>query len=340
LRNAGKGALLWTMVALWGSCMAVHAPDAKAGPQYSIKFATVAPEGSTWIKHMRALDQDIRARSGGKIEFRIYPGGVAGDELDVLKKIRIGQIHCAAFSGVGFGQILPAVRVLDLPYLFRNSDEVDRVHKELRPYFGPMFGENGFELLSWAEVGDVHLFSKKAIEKVSDFTGLKVWTWSGDPIAKQTFTDFGTTPIPLALTDVLTAVNTGMIDTLYAPPLGALALQWHTHLRFLMAMPLVHSTGAVLISSAYYSKLPPDLAKLLSDRMESAMAELTTDLRKQSVEATRIIRESGLTLVPPPQKTEMDAFYAVGDRVARELTGSLYSKKVLEKVYGILNRSR
>lgn len=322
------------------ACVGVHAQDAAGGAQYSIKFATVAPEGSTWIKYMRNLNRDIQAKSDGKIEFRIYPGGVAGDELDVLKKIRIGQIHCAAFSGVGFGQILPAVRVLDLPYLFRSAEETDRVHRELRPFFAPMFRENGFELLSWAEVGDVHLFSKKPIEKVSDFAGLKVWTWTGDPIAKQTFTDFGTTPIPLALTDVLTAVNTGMIDTLYAPPLGALALQWHTPLRFIMAMPLVHSTGAVLISSSYFGKLPPELAKLLSGMLETAMAELTAELRKQSVDAIRIICESGLTLVPPPPKQHMDAFHAVGERVARELTGSLYSREVLEKVYGMLNRPR
>jgi len=112
----------------------------EARSKYLIKFATVAPEGSTWIKHMRALDKDLREKSGGRLGFRIYAGGVAGDELNVLKKIRIGQIHSAAFSGVGFGQILPMVRVLDLPFLFRNDKEIDLVHEELRPFFAEQFG--------------------------------------------------------------------------------------------------------------------------------------------------------------------------------------------------------
>ena len=100
-----------------------------------IKFATVVPEGSTWMKNMRVLDKRLRKKSDGKIGFRIYAGGVAGDELDVLRKIRIGQIHSAAFSGVGFGQILPMVRILDLQFLFRKEQETDLVHRKMEPFF-------------------------------------------------------------------------------------------------------------------------------------------------------------------------------------------------------------
>jgi len=98
-------------------CFLIHAGQSEAEPRYVVKFATVAPEGSTWIKHMRSLAGDILEKSSGRLDFRIFPGAVLGDELDVLRKIRIGQIDCAAFSGVGFGQILPMVRVLDLPFL-------------------------------------------------------------------------------------------------------------------------------------------------------------------------------------------------------------------------------
>ena len=118
---------------------------ALAGPSQLIKFATVAPEGSTWIKHLKALDRDIiRPKSDGRLGLRIYAGGIVGDELNVLKKIRIGQIHCAAFSGVGFGQILPMVRVLDLPFLFRTHEETDSVHRDLKGYFAEEFRKRGF----------------------------------------------------------------------------------------------------------------------------------------------------------------------------------------------------
>lgn len=312
--------------------------NAVAAPRYSIKFATVAPEGSTWIKHLRALDKEIRTKSGGQLGFRVYAGGIAGDELDVLKKIRIGQIHCAAFSGVGFGKILPMVRVLDLPFLFRNNKKTDLVHRELLAFFSEEFRKKDFVLLSWAEVGNVHIFSKKPIRRVQDFSTLKVWTWSGDPIAKETFSAAGINPIPLAITDVTTAISTGMIDTVYAPPLGALALQWHSSMRYMMALPLVHSTGAVLISSKYLKKLPKDLSRLLTGSFDKAMTDLMSALRKQNKEAIQVIENSGLTILPAPSGDALKQFYSIHDQVARNLTGKIYPKDLLDRVYRILGR--
>ena len=331
-------ALSLCLLALWCCQLLILADPVSARPKYLIKFATVAPEGSTWIRHMRALDKELREKSGGRLGFRIYAGGIAGDELNVLKKIRIGQIQCAAFSGVGFGKILPMVRVLDLPFLFRNDKEADLVHQELRPFFTEQFRKKGFELLGWAEVGNVHLFSKRPIRRVKDLLTLKVWTWSGDPIAKETFVAMGINPIPLAITDVTTALNTGMIDTVYAPPLGALALQWQTSVKYMMALPLVHSTGALLISSRYFEKLPPDLKGLFSSAVEKAMQELTFDLRGQNREAIKMIRDSGLTIIRVAEGRDLAEFYAIHERVARKLTGKIYPKAVLERVYKILNR--
>ena len=311
--------------------------SAEKKPQYLIKFATVAPEGSTWVKEIRKVDKDLREKSGGRLGLGIYAGGIAGDELDVLKKMRIGQIQCAAFSGVGFGKILPMVRVLDLPYLFRNDQEVDRVHQELFSFFAEEFQKKGFKLLAWTEVGNVNIFSKKAVRNLDDLTGLKIWAWAGDPIAKETFVTMGVNPIPLPVTDVNTALNTGMIDTVYAPPLGALALQWHTSLSFMMGLPLVHSTGAILLSSRYYKKLPPDLAALLQKTMKKAMADLTETLRRQKEEAVQVIQDSGIT-VTPVEGEARKPFYAIHTEVARKLSGKIYPEELLLRVYQILNR--
>lgn len=329
------------MFSLLGICLfhqLILADHVFARPQYLIKFATVAPEGSTWMKYMRALDKELRAKSDGRLGFRFYAGGVAGDEVDVLKKMRIGQIHCAAFSGVGFGKILPMVRVLDLPFLFRNDKEVDLVHEEMRPFFTNEFRRKGFELLAWAEVGNVHLFSRKPIQRVKDLSGLKVWTWSGDPISKETFSNMGVNPIPLAIADVTTALNTGMIDTIYAPPLGALALQWYRSMKYMTALPLTHSTGAVLITSKYFKNLPEKLAELLTTNFEKAMRSLTLALRSQNKEAIKLIQDSGLTIVPVPSGQDLDEFYNIHGRVAKDLTGTIYPKEVLDRVYDILTR--
>jgi len=321
-------------------CQVFFANCAAAGPQYAIKFAAVAPEGSLWIKYVKILDKDIRKKSNGQLGLRVYAGGIAGDELDMLRKIRIGQIHCTGFTGVGFGQILPMVRVLDLPFLFESYEETDLVHREMRPFFADQFRKKGFELLSWSEVGNVYLFSKKPINKLKDLSGLKIWAWAGDPIAKETFTAMGVNPIPLAITDVTTAINTGMIDTVYAPPLGALALQWYTSMNYMLDLPMVHSTGAVLISSKYFKKLPQNLSTMLPGTVEKAMRDLTLALRKQNDEAIQIIKDSGVTIVPSPSGSDLEAFRSIGDQVTRELTGEIYPKDVLDRIYGLLKRDQ
>jgi len=312
--------------------------QADKGKPIHIKFATVAPEGSAWMKSMRDLDHTLREKSQGKIGFRLYAGGVAGDELDVLRKMRIGQIHCAAFSGVGFGQILPMVRILDLPFLFRTEEEIDKAHKELAGYFADAFIQKGFELLSWAEVGNALIYSKKPVQKVSDMAKCKIWSWSGDPIAKETFSVMGATPNLLAITDVTTALNTGMIDTVYGPPLGVLALQWHANLKYMTTLALAHSTGSILIAGKFFNKIPLDLRRLLREELRKFMDLLTIELREQSRESVKIIESKGLKALPFPQGVELAEFYKVHDQVARHFAGDLYPQELLNRLYRILGR--
>ena len=314
--------------------------DGQAKEKYIIKFATVAPEGSTWVNFMRQLDQTLRQKSNGQIEFKIYAGGIFGDEMDVLRKIRIGQVHCAAFSGVGITQILPEARILDLPFLFKNTEEVDLVDEKLLDYFSKGFKSKGFTLLSWAEVGNVYLFSKKPINRVDDLKGLKIWTWSGDPISKETFSVMGSNPIPLSITDVTMALNRNMIDTVYAPPLGALALQWNVYVKYMTAMPMAHATGAVLLINKVYDKLPPDLRELLDNEFKKAMSDLTLELRKQSEQAIDEIQKQGVTVIPEPVGQDLEAFYKVHQQVAENLSNKVFPEKLLQNIYKILNKSR
>ena len=305
-----------------------------------IKFATVAPEGSTWIKKMRLLDNRLNEKSNGRIRLKIYAGGIAGDENDVLKKIRIGQIQCAAFSGAGISQILPMARILDLPFLFKNRKEMEAVQTELEDTFAEQFRSRGFEFLAWAEVGDVYLFSKKSIEKKTDLQGLRIWAWSGDPVAKTTFSAMGTNPIPISITEVTTALSTNMIDTFYAPPLGALALQWHHYIKYMAPFPIAHATAVVLISSDFFNNIPKDLAKLFKSDIRYAMADLTSELIIQEQEAIDVIQQSGVTVTPMPSEQELEEFHRIHHRVASELTGVVYPKELLDRVYEILDRTR
>jgi TRAP-type C4-dicarboxylate transport system substrate-binding protein len=150
----------------------------------------------------------------------------------------------------------------------------------------------------------------------------------------------GTNPIPLSITDVTTALGTGMIDTFYAPPLGALALQWHTHVKYMTSLPLAHATGAFLISDDCYGKLPTHLQALLNEEVQKTMVSLTGTLRAQSREAIDLLKASGLERMPMPGGGDLEAFYAIHDRVAKRLAGELYPLELLRRVYTILNRNR
>ena len=241
--------------ALAVTLFAVGAVPAR-GQQYIIKFASIAPEGSTWINTLREYDKAIRQESNGRMGFKIYAAGAQGEDKDVIKKIRLGQIQSAGFTGVGLGEIAPKVRILDSPFLFQNYDEVDHVYRTFEGEFEQAFRENGFILLGWAEVGFVYVFSNTPVRTLSDMSGVKMWMWEGDVIAEATFKAFKINPIPLSVVDVLTSLQTGLINGAYISPYAAIALQWNTRVKYMMSVPLADACGAVVVAKKTFDALP------------------------------------------------------------------------------------
>ncbi|MCH7922041.1 MAG: TRAP transporter substrate-binding protein DctP [Nitrospinae bacterium] len=327
---------LWVWVVILVLGLSLTAPPAFARrrprPRHEIKFATLAPEGSTWMKIMRQLDAELYERTGGELGFKIYAGGVSGDEKDVLRKIRIGQLHAGGFTGVGMGEILPEVRVLDLPFLFFNYDEVDHVIGKMEETFARRFAERGFILLGWAEVGFVHFFSKSPIRTQDDLKAHKVWMWQGDPLAQAYFRALGVAPVPLAVTDVLTSLQTNLVDTVYACPLCVVALQWHTKVSYMWALPMADAIGAVLISKKAFDRLPPKHQALLKERTREYMRRLVLQTRADNTRALEVLLKRGIQVVAAPQNEEMERFVTTGRQAQQSLVGRLYSQELLDKV--------
>lgn len=300
--------------------------------KHEIKFASLAPEGSTWMNVMRELDTQVRDSTGGTVGFKVYAGGVQGDEPDVLRKIRFGQLHAAGFTGVGMGEILPAVRVLDLPMLFRSKDEVDYVLDRFTPWFDDAFREKGFVLLGWAEVGWVYFFANVPIHATEDLKGIKVWAWTGDPLPKSLLKEFGVTPVPLAVPEVLTGLQTGMIDAIYSPPLAALSLQWFTRVQYMNLTPLTNSMGAVLMSKRQYDRIPEKDRETLLRISRRKLRELTHLSREDNDQAIREMREAGIEMLGPLPADELEQYRQVGIKVQNELAGDLYPEHLLNDI--------
>ncbi len=301
------------------------------GQQYSIKFATIAPEGSTWMNVMREYDAAIRKESGGRMGFKIYAGGVQGDEKSILRKIRVGQLHSGGFTGVGMGEIAPKVRILDSPFLVRSDDEIDMLYKGFGYDFEQAFEEGGYVLLGWAEVGFVHLFTSSPIRKREELKGIKMWTWEGDPIAETAFRTLGINPIPLSVTDVMTSLQTGLIDAFYTTPYAAIALQWYARVKYMVDVPLADASGSVLISKKYYDQLPKDLQEILLRNGHLYISKLTQMSRKDNKDALAELKRRGITVLTANEK-DVQEYIEVGNRSRRALVGKLYSEDFLNKV--------
>jgi len=302
-----------------------------AGFAQQIKFATVAPEGSTYLKVLRELDQEMRRLTDGKVKFKIYPSQIQGDEKDVLRKIRLGQLHSAGFTGVGLGEILPEERILELPMLFRNTAEVDYITSLLYDDFNRKFEEKGFIILGWADVGFAYLYAQKPITSVNDLKGIKMWMWEGDPVAEATFKALGVSAIPLSLTDVLTSLQTGLIQSVYVPPLPCVTLQWYTRVKTIMDVPLAYVSGAVLISRKRFNKLSPEHQQLLREKGREYMAKLVKLSREDNQKALQIMQENGLQMVHVPEEN-LEEFYRAAKKARESLVGKLYSRELLERV--------
>lgn len=280
---------------------------------------------------MREYDAAVRKESGGRVGFRVYPGQVMGDESAVLRKIRVGQLQAGGFTGVGIGDVAPMVRILDTPFLVNSADESDHLYATFGKEFETALEQGGYVLLGWAEVGFVHVFTKKRVSKPEDLSSIRMWTWEGDPVAAAAFSALDMNPIPLSITDVYSSLQTGLIDAFYTPPLAALALQWFTQVKYVVQAPLANSAGAVLISKRFFDKMPPDLQEILLRNGRKFMTELTALSRRDNAKAMETLFRQGIEGIAV-SKADLSKYVEAGERARQMLAGKLYTKEFLAQV--------
>ncbi len=320
--------------------MLLAAPARAADAPKAVKFASLAPEGSTWMKVMNALSAELLERSGGKLKFKMYAGGTMGDEKDVVKKIRIGQLHSAGFTGVGLGEVAPLVRILDAPWLFHDLAEVDYIYKKFDKELTGAIEKGGYVLLGWTELGRVYVFSKNPINGPEDMKKAKMWVWEGDPIAQAAYQAIGVSPIPLSIVDVMSSLQTGLIDAVYGPPMGVIALQWFTRTKHIYSVPMADSAGAVLLSKKFFDALPEDQRKLLLEVSAKHLALLNALSRQENEKALESLQKQGLKVSGPASPETLKQYEELGKKARRELAGKLYPAELLDKVEKALEDQR
>jgi TRAP-type C4-dicarboxylate transport system substrate-binding protein len=295
-----------------------------------IKIATIAPDGTAWMREMRAAGEAIKKSTDGRVELKFYPGGVMGDAATVLRKIKIGQLQGSAFTGGEASVITKDAEIYTVPFLFRSQEEVDKVRAKVDPLVKEAVRKTGYELLGMSGGGFAYLMSTKDIKSRDDLKNAKVWVPQGDEIADLTFKTAGVTPIPLPLSDVYTSLQTGLIDTAANTDAGAIAFQWHTKIKHVVDMPVIYVVGEVLVDKKTFDALGAADQKVVSDEFSAGFARLEKINRSDNTSAREALKAQGITFFSP-DAAERARWEGVGAETYKQLTAQHAFSPELQK---------
>ncbi|HEX5660923.1 MAG TPA: TRAP transporter substrate-binding protein DctP [Polyangiales bacterium] len=328
-----RKALYWgLLVALCGLLMPSVA-SVSAGDVITIRMASLAPAGSSWDKIFRAWGNTLKKDTGGGVQFQFFPGGVAGDERDVIRKMKLGQMDAAGLSSIGLGQIARPISILQMAGIFPDYKALNYTRDTLATDFEGMFEKEGYRLLGWGDAGFGRIFSKKPILKPEDYKSTRPWVPREDNSLPELMKIIGANGIPLGIPEVFPALQTGMIDTVVASAIAAVALQWFRYVDHVSKEATVAIVGATLIREDLFKTIPPDHQKVLLESGKKAHAALIAQIQSEDAKAYKTLLSRGLkefeTAGTPAQK---EAWTKVNDELIKRSTGKLWSKELLEKV--------
>ncbi len=265
----------------------------------TLKFATLAPAGTTWMKEIKAGAEQVKQRTGGRVKMKFYPGGVMGNDQSVHRKIKIGQLHGGAFTQVGLAQVYRGIQVLGLPMLFRSLQEVDYVRQHVDVVLKREMEASGFVLLGISEGGFARILSKQPMQDLESLRSSKVWVPEGDQVGLTAFRALGITPISLPIADVFTGLQTGLIETVPVNPTSAIAFQWHSSTAYMTDIPINFLVGLLAIRKSVFDKLTAEDQAVLREEMERVFKRLDELNRLDNEAAKAALQQQGITFVMP-----------------------------------------
>jgi TRAP-type C4-dicarboxylate transport system substrate-binding protein len=313
---------------------------AAAAASRPIKLATLVPEGSVWVKELKALAADARTQTGGRVDIRIYPGGIAGDDPDVVRKLRIGQLQAAALSVAGLQNIEPAFGVFAVPRFFASYEELYYVIQQMTPSYTAKLDKQGFVLLGWESAGWVNLFSSKPVHSPEDLKHLKMFVWAGDNKMTQWWKNNGYRPVPLSATDVMTGLTTGMIEALPTTPLYSLSLQWYRSAPYMLDLPMAPLIGATVVTKKAWAELSPADQGVLRDlnkRMQQRLGEAVPPQDKKAIDE---MARRGLHVTHPETVEQSKAWEAAATTFAATMRREIVPEDAFDEATRIRDQYR
>jgi TRAP-type C4-dicarboxylate transport system substrate-binding protein len=296
-----------------------------------IKLATLAPEGSPWVQELKAAADEAQQKTGNAVQFKIYPGGVMGDERDMVRKMHIGQLHAAMLSSASLASMFSEVDVLQIPFLFSSYPEADFVVGKIEDGLKSGLEKNGYVVLGWSEAGFVYLMSTVPVDTLELLRKAKVWIWNDSPMAKAIFEEAEVIGVPLSISDVLVGLQTGLVEVVYAPPSVAVALQWFTRIRYITDAPLNYMLGGLVAKKEAFEKIPPQHQAVVKEVFQRHMARLKEAIRSENREALGVMQKQGIKLLTPG-KAQIADYRAISEKAMQRESSHKYSPQSKEAV--------
>lgn len=325
--------IIFTALLLWG--FGLNASAAQV-----FKIATLSPEGASWMVKMRLAAEEISKRTNNRVKFKFYPGGVMGNDQSVLQKIRIGQLQGGAVTDGAMSDIYPDMGIYNLPYVFHSIKEVDYVRSRMDKILLKGLEKKGFVAFGLAEGGFAYLMSKESITALADIRKRKVWAPEGDTIARAIHKVTEVSPIPLANSDVLTGLQTGLIDTVSSSPIAAIALQWHTKIKYFTDVPIMYFSAMLAVDKKRFDRLSPGDQKIVREVMGRRFDEIDKQNRKDNQKARDVLEKMGIKFVNF-ESQEMEKWKAAAAQARTNLQNkNHYSNQTLDTFQKLLTAAR
>lgn len=265
----------------------------------TLKIATLSPDGSFWMQKMRSGADEIEKQTAGRVSLKFYPGGVMGDDETVLRKIRLHQLQGAAVTSGALNGVYPDIQLYNLILLFQNEREVDYVRQKMDTELMQGLEQRGLVALGFADVGFAYMMSTVPIRTLADMRAQKAWAPDNNKIAVSALQAFDISPIPLPMRDVLMGLQTGMINVVSGSPVGALALQWHSKIRYVTDLPMLYLFGVLVIDKSAFDNIAAADQHIVRDVMAQAIKEIDQRSRQDNQEAIAALKNQGIEFVKP-----------------------------------------
>jgi TRAP-type C4-dicarboxylate transport system substrate-binding protein len=306
----------------------------------ALRIGTLAPKNSLYHRQLMDIGEAWRTAQGGAAKYLVYTDGSQGGEAEMARRMRIGQLQGALLSVVGLREIEPSIAALQsMPLLFKNWDEVDYVREKMRPAMEKKFLDKGFVVLAWGDAGWVRFFSKEPAVRPGDYKKMKFFAWGSELEQQEIMKSLGYTPVPLETSDILPAIQTGMINVVPSTPYFALASQIYSTAPNMLEINWAPIVGALVVTKKAWDEMAPAAQQTVRDASEKAGVQIRKQARQEVEEAVDAMKKRGL-VVHKPNAEQLREWNDLADKLYPRIRGSMVAAETFDEVFAHLKTYR